>query len=339
VPWIPGYRGFNLVEMASGDRPGRFLESDFEWMAEWGFDFARLPLSYWHWAEPGDRWLAIDAAQLDPVDEAILWGRRYGIHVNLCLHRIPGYCVNHGDREPFQLFSGSADGQARALEAAMHHWRYLAERYREYRSKELSFDLLNEPPWMKDRSRYVEVVRALVGAIREQDPQRVIYVDGADIGQTPVPEVVDLDVVQSTRGYLPKSVSHHTAPWVPKNEFESSGPLGWPLIDDVGRVWDQDFLRDQLIRKWKPLSDSGVSIHVGEWGCYKATPHWITLAWMRALLALWREARWGWALWNLRGSFGVVDSGRADVHYEPFRGHLLDRRMLELLRGDPGDRC
>ena len=49
------------------------------------------------------------------------------------------------------------------------------------------------------------------------------------------------------------------------------------------------------------------------------------------------EAGWGWALWNLRGSFGVVDSGRADVRYEPFRGRQLDRRMLELLRANPPD--
>ena len=41
---------------------------------------------------------------------------------------------------------------------------------------------------------------------------------------------------------------------------------------------------------------------------------------------------WGWALWNLRGSFGVVDSGRQDVAYEEFAGHKLDRKMLDLLR-------
>ena len=29
--------------------------------------------------------------------------------------------------------------------------------------------------------------------------------------------------------------------------------------------------------------------------------------------------------------FGVVDSARADVAYESFRGHLLDRKMLQLL--------
>jgi endoglucanase len=52
---------------------------------------------------------------------------------------------------------------------------------------------------------------------------------------------------------------------------------------------------------------------------------------MSDLLALWKEAGWGWSMWNLRGSFGIVDSGREDVAYEDFRGHKLDRRMLELL--------
>ena len=73
-------------------------------------------------------------------------------------------------------------------------------------------------------------------------------------------------------------------------------------------------------------------VHVGEWGVYNRTPHDVTLAFMRDYLALWREVGWGWALWNFRGSFGVLDSGRADVAYEDYKGHKLDRKMLELLR-------
>jgi endoglucanase len=43
-------------------------------------------------------------------------------------------------------------------------------------------------------------------------------------------------------------------------------------------------------------------------------------------------AGWGQALWNLKGDFGVLNSGRKEVVYENFKGHKLDRRMLELLR-------
>jgi hypothetical protein len=35
---------------------------------------------------------------------------------------------------------------------------------------------------------------------------------------------------------------------------------------------------------------------------------------------------------HLRGDSGVMDSKRADVKYESFRGHKLDREMLNLLQ-------
>jgi endoglucanase len=329
-PRIPRRRGFNLPGMPGGQRGLAFRESDFEWMAGWGFDFARLPLSYWAWSSRKD-WMHIDEAALKPVDQAIEYGRQHGIHTNLCLHRIPGYCVNGRELEPFLLFDSPRESMERALEAALHHWRFFAERYRAIPSTQLSFDLLNEPPWMPDQTRYVEIVRALVAAIREKDPGRLIVADGADIGQTPVPGIVDLGLVQSTRGYLPKAVSHYTATWVPKNEFESFALPTWPLVDARGETWNRAKLRQELIVKWLPLVEQGVPIHVGEWGCFNRTPHAVTLAWMADLLALWKEAGWGWSMWNLRGTFGVVDSGRTDVQYEDFHGHKLDRKMLELL--------
>jgi endoglucanase len=118
---------------------------------------------------------------------------------------------------------------------------------------------------------------------------------------------------------------------VPKNEFETSAPPAWPLVDDRGQTWNREKLRRELIVKWQPLVQQDVPIHVGEWGCFNRTPHAVTLAWMTDLLALWKEAGWGWAMWNLRGDFGIVDSGRADVPYEDFHGHKLDRKMLELM--------
>jgi endoglucanase len=91
-------------------------------------------------------------------------------------------------------------------------------------------------------------------------------------------------------------------------------------------------LKVENIEPYRALVEKGVQIHVGEWGCFNQTPHDVALAWMGDNLALWKEAGWGFALWNLRGSFGVLDSGRKDVKYEDFKGHQLDRKMMELLR-------
>jgi endoglucanase len=71
---------------------------------------------------------------------------------------------------------------------------------------------------------------------------------------------------------------------------------------------------------------------VGEWGSFSYTPHDVTLRWMRDCLTNWKKAGFGWALWNFRGSFGILDSNRKDVAYEDFQGHKLDRKMLDLLR-------
>lgn len=95
---------------------------------------------------------------------------------------------------------------------------------------------------------------------------------------------------------------------------------------------DRAWLWDHQVRPWQTLRDSGVGVMVGEFGAHNRTPHDVTLRWMEDNLANWRKAGFGWALWNFRGSFGILESGRADVDYEDWEGHQLDRKMLTLLQ-------
>jgi endoglucanase len=337
---IPRWRGFNLQGwFGTPDKPNRgaaYEEFDFATMAEWGFNFARLPLSYWTWGRKDD-WSFINEEPLKQIDQAVELGRQYSIHINLNFHRIPGYCINERELEPADLFSGTTSQREKALAAAIFHWQVFTKRYKGIPNSRLSFDLINEPPKMRSyegylEERYVEIVKALVKAIREIDPERLIFADGINIGQLPVMGIADLGLVQSTRGYLPKAVTHYTATWVPKDEFESFNIPTWPLKDDKGTVWDKARLQRESIDPYKALVSKGVQVHVGEWGCYNQTPHDVALAWMSDYLSLWKTAGWGFSMWNLRGSFGILDSGRKDVPYEDFKGHKLDRRMLELLR-------
>ena len=69
-PNIPRWRGFNLTELAGGERRQRYEEADFAWMAEWGFNFARLPCSYWAWSTR-EHWMTISEAGLQPLDRAV----------------------------------------------------------------------------------------------------------------------------------------------------------------------------------------------------------------------------------------------------------------------------
>ncbi|MFZ1292396.1 MAG: cellulase family glycosylhydrolase [Melioribacteraceae bacterium] len=326
------YKGFNLTQKTGGrGQRKKFEEEDFEIMTELGFNFARIPMSYWNWSQP-ENWLEIDEDVFKDIDEVIEFGKQYNIHINLNLHRVPGYCINGRDLEPMDLFEDSLENMQTALNAVIHHWKYIAARYKGIPNEIVTFDLINEPPGNTNVVRYEEIVRALVNGIREVDPNRLIVVDGKDIGRYPLLGIEDLNVVQSTRGYDPMSVSHYTATWVPKHEFETFNKPTWPLPADDGKLWDKDALKVKLINSWKPVIEKGVQVHVGEWGCFNQTPHDICLKWMEDILSLWKEANWGQSMWNLKGDFGIINSNRADVNYENYKGHKLDRKMLELLK-------
>ena len=152
--------------------------------------------------------------------------------------------------------------------------------------------------------------------------------DGLQWGTEPVLELADLGIAQSTRGYAPFPLTHYQASWVKSARF--SRPT-WPLKEGQ-KVTDRNTLYKERIVPWKKLEARGVGIHVGEWGAYHKTPHDVVRRWAADVLGLWKEAGWGWALWNLRGEFGILDSRRDDVRYEEFHGHQLDREFLEILR-------
>lgn len=319
---LPRWRGFNLLEKFVAESKKAFVESDFAWMAEWGFDFARLPMDYRCWARQSD-WLTIDENELKEIDAAVRFGETYGVHVNIAFHRAPGYSVNRIVEEPVSLWDNE-DAQA----AFAHHWRTFAKRYQGVPNSRLSFNLVNEPDTVSEE-KYVRAALRAIEAIRDEDAERLIISDGRMWAREPVLSLVPHRIAQSTRGYEPMRVSHYKAGWI--GGSDKWEPPTWPLRvgDDV---YDKERMRKERIAPWKALSEQGVGVHVGEWGAHNQTPHAVVLAWMRDCLELWREAGWGWALWNLRGSFGIVDSARSDVAYEPYNGHRLDRTMLDLLR-------
>jgi endoglucanase len=330
VAKLPRWRGFNLLEwfFAQGHRP--FAEKDFELIAELGFDFVRLPLSYQCWnSGKVEDWDKIDEKELDQVDKAVEYGRQHRIHVCINFHRAPGYCVNPPE-EPVSLWKDE-----RAQAAFAKHWGYFATRYKGRPSREVSFDLVNEPPPLTE-DVYAKVMKQAVEAIHEQDPQRLIIADGISYGTKPTMALAGV-VAQSTRGYDPMRITHYKANWV-RNNDEWPEPT-WPLkytqgLGDTSReeVWDKARLKRTRIDPWKPLEAKGSGVHVGEWGCYNRTPHEPALRFMKDSLELWKDAGWGWALWNFRGDFGPLDSKRKDVQYEDWKGHKLDRKMLELIQ-------
>ena len=222
------WRGFNLLEMLNRGEgvknAPRFREEDFQIIREWGFNFVRIPMDYRFWIRDGDRnnWECFDEAGLANVDRAVALGRKYGIHVCLNMHRCPGYTVGR-PKESTDLFSDKE-----SLRVCCEHWAMFARRYRGIPNSALSFNLINEPPTGKDEA-YVRVVKALVAAIRAEDPDRYIVADGLACATRPANALVGLNGIgQAARGYAPLRVTHYLAPWA---GAPSAKPV-WPMRPD-----------------------------------------------------------------------------------------------------------
>jgi endoglucanase len=340
---LPRWRGFNLTNFfnalgADRWKNCRVRREDCRWIRQMGFNFIRLPMDYWLWVDSDwretrkmdpDAVMNIDEEALQAVDRAVQVARENDLHISLNFHRAPGYCVNNPDREPFSLWKDE-----RAQQAFVHHWGVFAERYSNIPSSDLSFNLVNEPRRPKKGrmtpGRYASVMSRAAEKIWSVSPDRTVIVDGLTWAHEPVEALTGERMAQAVHGYVPMRISHYRASWINRSE-EWAEPT-WPLRNEKGEVTYGREELEEYYRPWGQLVRSGVGVHCGELGCYRHTPHDVFLAWMEDVLQILKGYDIGYALWNFRGSFGVLDTGRDDVDYEDWHGHNLDRELLDLLQ-------
>ena len=368
----PKWYGFNLLEYFSTDpdwmkyfpykNDGMFLEDDFRWIQDWGFNWVRLPMDYRFWTDSQDL-LKIREDKVAPIDRAIRLGEKYGTHVNLCLHRAPGYCIlDTMDETLTGIYitkeKSSVYSDPKMLDAFVYQWSYFADRYKSISSEKLSFNLVNEPiviptpAEMEELKKvgkgspqdifsgefarrhapdYTRVARAAIAAISKHDPQRLIITDGYNGGTAVIPDLYDTAVLQSCHTYHPIQLTHYQCEWA-RGILTGAEPVPtWPLRDDKGVTIDRAQLA-HTFQPWGELAARGVPIHFGEMGCYKHTPPDAVCAWFDDTLSVLTDLHTGWALWNFRGPFGVLDTERPGTKYEDWHGRQLDRALLTLLQ-------
>jgi aryl-phospho-beta-D-glucosidase BglC (GH1 family) len=352
---LPRWRGFNLLDFYTS-RPLRLprqnnrnmsTEEDFKWMSDWGFDFVRIPIQYPCYInfDPGtdqtkrvtpEEVVSFNEPVIAEIEKLVYLANKHNMHVSLNLHRVPGFCINSGFNEPYNLWKDEL-----AQQALYSHWEMWAKRFKNVSEKKISFDLINEPCFREDMNDqfskrsalpgelYRKIVHGCLGVIHKHNPKRLVVADGNNGGGLVTPELNDLKVAQSCRGYYPGVVSHYRASWVWKNPDDAPMPV-WPGTID-GKYYDRKSI-EEFYSPWIELIEQGVGVHCGECGCYRETPHDVFLAWINDVLGVLTENNIGWGFWNFRGDFGVLDSGRKDIAYEDWYGSKLDRKMLEVLK-------
>jgi endoglucanase len=343
---LPRWKGFNLTDFNAANPSNQrrsTKEEHLKWMRDWGFNFIRLPIAYPYYLNfdrtkniTPEEVYNIDNAAVDKIDNLVQLAHKHDLHVSLNLHRAPGYCINAGFNEPYNLWKDQA-----AQDAFYFHWNMWAKRYRNVSSKKISFDLLNEPSMREDMNDqhskssavpgdiYRKVAQGALQAIHKENKHRLVIADGNNVGNNTIPEIADLDIAQSCRGYFPHAISHYKAPWANKE------PEHLPMPKYPGQVGSQ-FLNRQMLedyyKPWIEMKNKGVGVHCGECGCWNKTPHDVFLAWFNDVLDILSSNNIGFALWEFIGDFGILNSGREDVAYEDWNGYKLDRKLLNLIQ-------
>ena len=322
--------GFNFQWMLvePGDRPRPADERALDFMAEHGFDFVRIPTDYRVWTSGFD-YLSPDESVFESIDAYIEACRARDIHMSLNLHRAPGYCITRNDIEKHNLWLDQE-----AQDGFVFLWETFCRRYRGVPARTLGFDLINEPPALGlhgfTRDNHAALIRRTVASIRAIDPDRPIAIDGLDGGNLAMPELADLGVTHSGRGYQPYPVSHWGADWW--DGWKEGDAPRYPGVLYEGRRWGAEDLR-AFYEPWRVVERAGNTIHIGEFGCYDQTPNCDALRWLTDLFGLYREYGWGYAMWNFEGPFGIIGHGRPGARFEWRGGYDVDVDLLELMIG------
>lgn len=103
-----------------------------------------------------------------------------------------------------------------------------------------------------------------------------------------------------------------------------------------GRITDKDgnpaVTLGNLKERLESARAENIPVMIQEFGVYNKTPHNVTIGYLTDAVSVFNKAKVGYAMWNLIGTMGIINSERADCIYEQYRGKLIDRQMTTIMQ-------
>lgn len=326
-PEQPRYCGFNLGGWMSQSpltdlHVSRFIvQEDLQRIASWGFNSVRFPVDGEWLFNAGGRG-SIDTRRFETVLRALGWMRDAGLHVVLDVHETPWHSFARAHQHDLWKDPQAAREFAR-------QGSELASRLKGWDSP-LWIDVLNEPV-TTDPSEWNLVLRSIVPAYREADPDRILVLESAQWAHVRnleplVAEFGREKTVYSFHFYEPLFVTHQHARWW-KEGLPYAEDVPYPgslpklqeylertdlppetrekLEEQRGKRWDRAALRE-LLAPVEGLIRKGYALNCGEFGVIEEAPMATRLNWTRDVVDLFAEMGVGWHYWTYRAmDFGV----------------------------------
>jgi endoglucanase len=331
-------RGTNVSHwLSQSDRRGEerarfFTREDVALVARLGFDHLRIPVDEEQlWDEAGRP----EAEAFRLLDSALDWCAEYGLRAIVDLHILRSHHFNEGTRPLWR--------EAPARERFLDLWRQLSARLAKRPLDRVGYELMNEPV-ADDPEDWNRLLARAVSVVREREPARVLVIgsnewqSASTFDRLKVPEG-DPNILLSFHFYTPMPLTHYGASWTRVGEYK--GAVRYPgevvaegdlagltpaLLDAIGRhrYFDRTVLEEQIAKPIAMARATGLPLYCGEWGALPKAPRADRLRWYADLRSVLEKYAIGWATWDYKGGFGIVD-----------RERRVDEGLAEVLLG-PG---
>ena len=299
-----------------------FTERDVEKIASMGFDHIRMPIDEEQmWDEAGGR----DNEAFELLANALNWADRHGLKIIVDLHILRSHYFN--DKTEPRLYSDPAE-QRRFVDLWLDLSRFMHERS----VRNVAYEFLNEAV-ARDHEKWNELSGMVFAALREVEPERVFVLGSNNFNSVHTYDALrvpkDDNLILTFHYYHPMLVTHYQARWWDGGEY--AGPVTYPgspipadhfaTLDDQTKAklknqnlpFDREVMRSEIAKPVTVARRHGYPIYCGEFGCYNKTPEPLRDAWYRDVLAVFDEYSVGWANWDYKGHFGIVDHDRAET--------------------------
>ncbi len=212
-----------------------YQESDFVFLAENGFNFSRVFISFSTLRFPDfpEDPRMINEDELKDLDQMIAWGIENGVHIQL----LPNYFLDENGNDMTDEIGTGNDMPDSDEEWALFrdYWVMLTKRYKGIPNRYLSFEMMNEiqprgyGDIVADFDYSVNGIKELVNAIRKEDAERVLlysYPGNPDMEWAEAMAQLGLSI-----GCHPYMPAYHTlVHWTYGEEENPYADAAWPQI-------------------------------------------------------------------------------------------------------------
>ena len=323
------HRGINISHWLSqsGDRgekrATKFTREDVKFLAECGYDHLRIPIDE---EQMFDELLNPEQEAFSLLHNAIGWCKEFNLKVVVDLHILRSH---HFNAESKPLFTEQA-----AQEQFYDCWRKISAELKKYPRSLVAYELMNEPV-ADDPEQWNTIVNNCLKVVRELEPKRTIIIGSNrwqaydQVKNLRVPEQ-DKNIIISFHFYNPFPLTHYRASWTEQKE----NPLKVYYPGYIVKKEDVEQLTPELQKRWGWLARSyndinslekqilqaldaatamGRKLYLGEFGCLHGAGKENLINWFRDVVSLCEKYNIGYASWDYKGGFGIIDKGQIQV--------------------------